>query len=1184
MGTRRAASLRMGMFLLIGTIAVTAGGPAWCLTIPGQYCIDLTSVQTCFTFTITLHGPAAGEYWANGSTHEVRVSLRASWGGVGGWIIEQFVGLVSRDFTDAEVWLCPCDSGTPVAKVDWQSSDHWTVPNDLPAGNYRMVFSFGDVGYPIIILAPGNSLVPEGIVVPGDFYSESGPCFHIGPPRLTLNGATPETAECGETYTDAGATASDGFTPAFVVTTEGAVNTSVPGSYTLAYSAGGGNGSSPTPITRVVTVTDTQKPVITLNGSAEVTAECGTPYTDAGATAYDQCEGSVLVTMGGSVNTAEVGSYTLRYDTADGSGNIATQVTRVVTVTDTEKPVITLNGSTTVYVANGSAYADTGATAWDACAGNLAVTTTGTVNTQLSGLYMLHYSANDGHGNSAHSEPRWVNVVKPRYVGIECSANRVVATCSSPIQFTLWLSERPMDDPELTWSGTCAFTSAEVHPRSIDGLTYEVTVLGVLSPGTLCLNIPECSFIGQETGLCSTRTSSLPLGGGRTEESCCITVVDMQTPVIALNGEAGVTVECGSTYTDMGATATVACSESVAVTTTGSVDTAVPGAYTLTYSADDGHGNSALPVTRRVTVLDAEAPVIALNGSAEVTVECGATHTDMGATATDACSGSVAVTTTGSVDTAVPGAYTLTYDATDGPGFRALPVTRVVSVLDTQAPVIALNGSAEVMVECGATYTDMGATATDACSESVAVTKTGSVGTAVPGAYTLTYTADDGNWNSAAPVTRVVMVSDTLEPVITLTGDAAVTVECGASYLDAGASASDACSGALAVTTGGVVDTSVPGSYTLTYAASDGNGNSAAPITRVVNVTDTAVPVATLNGPSDMKVECGTNYAEAGATAMDACAGTLAVTTDGTVDTTAPGAYTLTYDASDGNGSNAVQVTRTVTVVDSTPPVITLLGVNPATVERHATYTDAGATATDSCAGDRTANIVAFNPVNTEVPGTYTVTYDVTDGNGNSAVQVPRVVKVVDTTPEAFAVSYAVVPPEGGTVTGPATITAGGTATVTVTANPGYVITSVGAGNGVVTSAPYTLLGVATDTTVTAVFAPQQAMVTVSDVSGMPADQAQAIFAGAGLTVSVAEERSDSVPAGQVIRQEPASGVQVAAGTQVRLVVSSGPANAGCACSGGANPFDFFKGQKALGDLFVGGLGVLALTPSRRRI
>ncbi|TLY06534.1 MAG: DUF5011 domain-containing protein, partial [Thaumarchaeota archaeon] len=100
-----------------------------------------------------------------------------------------------------------------------------------------------------------------------------------------------------------------------------------------------------------------------------------------------------------------------------------------------------------------------------------------------------------------------------------------------------------------------------------------------------------------------------------------------------------------------------------------------------------------------------------------------------------------------------------------------------------------------------------------------------------------------------------------------------------------------------------------------------------------------------------------------------------------------------------GNVEHTAEFTWAVNpplVVDTTPPVITLVGSNPVTVQFGSTYTDAGATATDNIDGNITPSIVTVNPVNTGVAGTYFVTYNVKDAAGNSATQVARMVIVSD--------------------------------------------------------------------------------------------------------------------------------------------------------------------------------------------
>src|SRR5512145_2799647 len=80
---------------------------------------------------------------------------------------------------------------------------------------------------------------------------------------------------------------------------------------------------------------------------------------------------------------------------------------------------------------------------------------------------------------------------------------------------------------------------------------------------------------------------------------------------------------------------------------------------------------------------------------------------------------------------------------------------------------------------------------------------------------------------------------------------------------------------------------------------------------------------------------------------------------------------------------------------DTTPPVIAVLGSNPATVDVGAVYTDAGATAADDVDGNISHRITTTGlPVNTSAPGSFTVTYAVSDAAGNPA-SVTRTVNVV---------------------------------------------------------------------------------------------------------------------------------------------------------------------------------------------
>lgn len=91
-----------------------------------------------------------------------------------------------------------------------------------------------------------------------------------------------------------------------------------------------------------------------------------------------------------------------------------------------------------------------------------------------------------------------------------------------------------------------------------------------------------------------------------------ILVDDTTPPVIELNGEREVTLECGiDEYVEMGAVLVDNCDEPTAATVGGDiVDIGMPGTYVITYDGEDACGNEAEQVTRIVHVVDTTPPEI----------------------------------------------------------------------------------------------------------------------------------------------------------------------------------------------------------------------------------------------------------------------------------------------------------------------------------------------------------------------------------------------------------------------------------------------------------------------------------------------------------------------------------------------------------------------------------------------
>ena len=248
------------------------------------------------------------------------------------------------------------------------------------------------------------------------------------------------------------------------------------------------------------------------------------------------------------------------------------------------------------------------------------------------------------------------------------------------------------------------------------------------------------------------------------------------------------------------------------------------------------------------------------------------------------------------------------------------------------------------------------------------------------------------------------LVPDTTRPVITLSGANPQTLEAGTVYVEQGATATDNIDGDLTdeiVINASAVDTGALGSYPVTYDVSDSSENAAIQKIRTVLVVDTTRPVITLVGGNPQILEVGSAYIELGATATDSLDGSLSgsvIIDASAVDPGSTGSYPVTYNVSDSAGNSAIEKVRTVKVVDTSAPVITLQGGNPQTVLVGASYIELGANVADNQATP-IAPLIDSSAVKVSVPGVYSVTYDATDASGNSATQLVRTVLVVPVRP-----------------------------------------------------------------------------------------------------------------------------------------------------------------------------------------
>ena len=186
---------------------------------------------------------------------------------------------------------------------------------------------------------------------------------------------------------------------------------------------------------------------------------------------------------------------------------------------------------------------------------------------------------------------------------------------------------------------------------------------------------------------------------------------------------------------------------------------------------------------------------------------------------------------------------------------------------------------------------------------------------------------------------------------------------------------------------------------TRTWTATDDCGNATS-ATQTITIVDTTAPEFT-SVPSDYTAECSDEHPMDDATATDNCGEMVTITVE---EETTPGAcagdyvITRTFTATDDCG-NATSATQTITIVDTTAPVLTI----PAdyTAECSDEHPMDDATATDNC-GEVTITVEEETTPGA-CAGDYVITrtFTATDDCGN-ATSATQTITIVDTTAPEF--------------------------------------------------------------------------------------------------------------------------------------------------------------------------------------
>jgi gliding motility-associated-like protein len=210
------------------------------------------------------------------------------------------------------------------------------------------------------------------------------------------------------------------------------------------------------------------------------------------------------------------------------------------------------------------------------------------------------------------------------------------------------------------------------------------------------------------------------------------------------------------------------------------------------------------------------------------------------------------------------------------------------------------------------------------------------------------------------------------------------------------------------------------GITTVIYSVQDQSGNTSAPCSFTVTVTDNQVPVITAPAPltvsSDASVCTASGVALGVPVTSDNCS--VASVTNDAPALFPPGATNVTWTVTDGGGNSAT-ATQTVTVVDNVAPVARCKMAFTVYLDLsgNATITaaDIDNGSTDNCG---IASMSVFpNTFNSSKLGANTVTLTITDARGNSSTCDAMVIVADNSFPVALCKDITVQLGPGGTVT-----------------------------------------------------------------------------------------------------------------------------------------------------------------------
>jgi len=487
----------------------------------------------------------------------------------------------------------------------------------------------------------------------------------IGVTTLQLKGTSTVYVEYPNIYKEPGYTAID--TVDGDITNKVIVEMIRPttlGSYEIIYKVTNTSGKT-TIVKRPVIVRDTSSPVIVLNGSSPISHEAKTVYTDLGAVATDNYNGTLSVSVNSTVNPNIKGTYNVTY-TAKDSNNNSAQIIRTVIVKDTILPVIDVTDKTVDVewyssIVNVDAFVRDSVVASDNYDGDITSDIEYDIapafDIMTKGTYVVTYTVKDNSDNGAISKTKVINV-QETVAPIGVASYSKTAPTNQDVTVTI-TTDKPINTP-IGWtkvddkvftkiytsntaeiitigSGSGVDSTVNVSIGNIDKTSINATVTySIIMPTQLdvlaeivtnkLVNTPDGWSKIDDTHYQKTYTSNTVVPvvvslsdvyGNTSNVSVNVTNIDRIAPVIAIAEDYDVieifndkVISSISTFMMEGVTGSDnydgTITDNIGYSVSPAFDVTKVGTYVVTYTLKDTANNNAVSVTKTITVNEAE--------------------------------------------------------------------------------------------------------------------------------------------------------------------------------------------------------------------------------------------------------------------------------------------------------------------------------------------------------------------------------------------------------------------------------------------------------------------------------------------------------------------------------------------------------------------------------------------------